>query len=154
MASFLIFSVGIISLLVNQPWLFPILGTTAYLQVEQPGNERSRFYNTTIGHYIGIVAGLVGITIFNLWNTPSIFSTYVLLPSVVGAVAIALPLTILINMLLRASHPPAAATALLVSLGAINTPISILALMMGILIIGIIGEIIRRIRIYGNNGSS
>ena len=150
MASFLILSVGIISLILNQPWLFPILGTTAYLQVEQPGYKRSSFYNTIIGHYVGIAAGLVGITLFNLWNNPSIFSTYILLPSVVGAAAIALALTIIINMLLRAFHPPAAATTLLVSLGTINTPISILSLMMGILIIAIVGETVRRIRIYGN----
>ena len=147
MAAFLIFDVGVISLIVNQPWLFPILGTTAYLQVEQPGNPRSRFYNTLVGHYMGIAAGLVSITIFGLWNVPSVFISYQLYPFVVGAAAIAVPLTIIINMLLRASHPPAAATTLLVCLGAINSPISVLALMIGILIIALIGDVIRRIRL-------
>ena len=145
--AFLIFAVGIISLIVDQPWLFPVLGTTAYLQVEQPGHERTRFYNVIIGHYIGIGAGLIGIVIFNLWNVPSIFMTYHLVPGEVGAAGIAVFLTIIINMFLRASHPPAASTTILISLGAITTLPQIVSLVIGISIIAIIGEAFRKIRI-------
>ncbi|MGZ7159748.1 MAG: HPP family protein [Methanobacterium sp.] len=151
MGGLLILVVGVIGLIAGQQWLFPSLGPTAYLQVENPGLKSAHFYNTIVGHYVGIVAGLIGIAIFGLWNTPSVLSSHHLLPAWVGAATIAIFLTIIINMLLHASHPPAAATTLLVSLGAFITPIQILSLIIGVLIIAIIGDALRRIRISGNN---
>ena len=151
MGGLLILAVGIIGLIAGQPWLFPSLGPTAYLQVETPGLKSAHFYNTIVGHYIGIIAGLVGIAIFSLWTTPSVLISHHLTSEWVGAAAIAIFLTIIINMLLRASHPPAAATALLVSLGAFTTPTQILTLIIGVLIIAILGDALRRIRISGNN---
>ncbi len=71
MGGLLILVVGVIGLIAGQPWLFPSLGPTAYLQVETPGLKSAHFYNTIVGHYVGIVAGLIGIAIFGLWNTPS-----------------------------------------------------------------------------------
>ncbi len=145
--AFLIFIAGSISLIAGQPWLFPSLGPTAYLQVEKPGLKSARLYNTIMGHYIGIIAGLIGIAIFGLWTVPSVIVSQYLLPAWVGAATIAVFLTIVINILLDSSHPPAAATTLLVSLGAFRTPSQILALIIGVLIIGVIGEVFRRVRI-------
>lgn len=153
MGGILILIAGIIGLIAGQPWLFPSLGPTAYLQVENPGLPSARFYNTIVGHYVGIAAGLIGIAIFSLWTTPSVLVSHQLLPAWVGAAAIAIFLTIIINMFLRSSHPPAAATTLLVSLGAFRTPSQISALIAGVLIIAVVGEILRRIR-TGKNQSS
>ena len=136
-------------MIAGQPWLFPSLGPTAYLQVETPELKSARFYNTIVGHYVGIGAGLVGIAIFGLWSTPSVLVSHHLLPAWVGAAAIAIFLTIIINMFLRSSHPPAAATTLLVSLGAFRTPSQISALIAGVLIVAIVGEIFRKIRTGG-----
>ena len=150
MGGILIFVIGVIGLIAGQPWLFPSLGPTAYLQVENPGLKSAHFYNVIVGHYVGIVSGLIGIAIFGLWKTPSVLTSHHLLPAWVGAAAIAIFLTIIINMFLRASHPPAAATTLLVALGAFITPTQILALIIGVLLIAIIGETFRRVRISGN----
>ncbi len=150
MGGILIFVIGVIGLIAGQPWLFPSLGPTAYLQVENPGLKSAHFYNTLVGHYVGIVAGLIGIAIFNLWSTPSVLISHHLVPAWVGAAAIAIFLTIIINMILRSSHPPAAATTLLVSLGAFTTPNQILYLIIGVLILAIIGDILRIIRVGGN----
>ncbi len=154
MGGFLILAVGIIGLIAGQPWLFPSLGPTAYLQVENPGLPSARIYNIIVGHYVGIAAGLIGIAIFGLWSIPSVLISHHLLPAWVGAAAIAIALTIIINMFLRASHPPAAATTLLVSLGAFTTPTQILSLIIGVLILAIIGEALRRIRLSGNENKS
>lgn len=147
---FLILAVGVIGLSTGQPWLFPSLGPTAYLQVENPGLPSARIYNTIVGHYVGIVAGLIGIAIFGMWTTPSVLMSHQLLPGWVGAATISVALTIIINMFLRSSHPPAAATTLLVSLGAFKTPPQILSIIIGVLILAILGEILRRIRTGGN----
>lgn len=144
--SFLIFIVGLIGLIVGQPWLFPSLGPTAYLQVKSPGSTSARLYNTIMGHYVGIISGLSGLAVFNLWNTPNILISQSLTPEWVGAAVIAIFLTIFLNIILHSSHPPAAATALVVSLGAFRTPDQIFYLIMGVLIIGIAGEGIRRLR--------
>ncbi len=154
MGGFLILFAGIIGLIAGQPWLFPSLGPTAYLQVETPELESAHFYNTIVGHYVGIVAGLIGITIFNLWATPSVLVSHELLPVWVGAAAIAIFLTIVINMFLRSSHPPAAATTLLVALGAFRTPSQISALIAGVLIIAVVGGVLRRIRVGGGKPDS
>lgn len=147
----LILVAGVLGVIAGQVWLFPSLGPTAYIQVETPGLKSSHFYNTIVGHYVGIIAGLIGIAIFGLWTTPSVLEIHQLMPAWVGAAVIAVFLTILVNMFLRASHPPAAATTLLVSLGAFRTPTQILALITGILIIAILGDAFRRIRLAGNN---
>ena len=154
MGGFLILIAGVIGLIAGQPWLFPSLGPTAYLQVENPGLPSARFYNTVVGHYVGIVAGLIGIAIFNLWTTPSVLVSHELLPAWVGAATIAIFLTIIINMFLRSSHPPAAATTLLVSLGAFRTPSQISALIAGVLIVAVAGEMLRRIRTGGEKSAS
>ncbi len=154
MGGFLILIAGVIGLVAGQPWLFPSLGPTAYLQVENPGLPSARFYNTIVGHYVGIAAGLIGIAIFNLWTTPSVLISHELLPGWVGAATIAIFLTIIINMFLRSSHPPAAATTLLVSLGAFRTPSQISALVAGVLIVAVVGDVLRRIRIGGKKPSS
>ena len=154
MGGFLILIAGVIGLAAGQPWLFPSLGPTAYLQVENPGLPSARFYNTLVGHYVGIVAGLIGVAIFSLWTAPSVLVSHELVPAWVGAATIAVFLTIIINMFLRSSHPPAAATTLLVSLGAFRTPSQISALIAGVLIIAVVGEILRRIRTGGKKSSS
>ncbi|MGB9977783.1 HPP family protein [Methanobacterium sp.] len=154
MGGFLILIAGIIGLIAGQPWLFPSLGPTAYLQVETPELKSAHLYNTLVGHYVGIAAGLMGIAIFSLWATPPVLVIHQLLPAWVGAAAVAIFLTIIINMFLRSSHPPAAATTLLVSLGTFRTPSQISVLIAGVLIIAIIGEILRRIRIGGSKPDS
>lgn len=151
---FLILFAGIIGLIAGQPWLFPSLGPTAYLQVETPELKSAHFYNTVVGHYVGIAAGLIGIAIFSLWTSPPVLVSHQLLPAWVGAAAIVIFLIIIINMFLRYSHPPAAATTLLVSLGAFRTTSQISALIAGILIIAVVGELLRRIRTGGEKPNS
>ena len=154
MGGFLILIAGVIGLIAGQPWLFPSLGPTAYLQVETPELKSAHFYNTIVGHYVGIAAGLIGIAIFSLWNTPSVLVSHQLLPAWVGAATVAIFLTVIINMFLRSSHPPAGATTLLVALGAFRTPSQISALVAGVLIIAVVGEILRRIRTGGERYDS
>jgi hypothetical protein len=147
MAAGLSLFVGLAGLLAGQPWLLPSLGPTAYLQVESPAHPRSRFYNTVVGHLVGLLAGFGAVALFNAWNEPVTLVDRTLTAPRLGASVLALALTILVAFLLRASHPPAGATTLLVTLGSLSTLADGLNLMLGVLLIAAAGEVIRRLRL-------
>ena len=65
------------------------------------------------------------------------------------AAAFALILTLLGCLAVKASHPPAGATALLVALGSLSSAAAALSLAVGAVLIGLIGEILRRLRLEG-----
>lgn len=109
--------VGIIGLLAHQPWIFPSLGPTAFLQVETPEQPTARFYNTVVGHFLGLGAGYLSVALVGAQTAPVVLSTQHLTPIRVWAAVLAVGLNVLGGLLLKASHPPAAATTLLVALG-------------------------------------
>jgi hypothetical protein len=55
-------------------------------------------------------------------------------------------LSILIGILLRASHPPAAATVLLITLGSMKDQQQVIAFLIGLAIVAVVGEVVRRLR--------
>lgn len=139
---------GGLGLAAHQPWLFPSLGPTVFLQAEQPNQPTARLYNTIVGHLLGLAAGLFSVAIFSAANDPALFSSGSLTPGRVGASALAVGLNMLLGLLLKASHPPAAATTLIVALGGFK-PVTrdIAAVVIGVLITGLIGEGLRRLRL-------
>jgi uncharacterized membrane protein YphA (DoxX/SURF4 family) len=64
------------------------------------------------------------------------------------AALVAVVLTMVATSLLRASHPPAAATALLISLGGMQATASEAGtICAGVLILGVVGEGVRQMRL-------
>jgi hypothetical protein len=144
----LILIVGLIGLLAGQPWLFPSLGPTAFLQVETPEQRTARFYNVVVGHLLGLGAGLLAVTLLGAGDAPAVLLTKELIPVRVWAAVLAVVLNMLGGLLLRASHPPAAATTLLVALGGFKPTVhDTLTVIIGVLIVAIIGEGLRRVRL-------
>jgi len=149
-AAFLMLIAGLIGLLAHQPWLFPSLGPTAFLQAEQPEQPTARFYNTIVGHLHGLLAGIIAVLILGANLAPPVLSTGELTPVCVWASVLAVGLNMWFGFLLKASHPPAAATTLLVSLGGFKpTWQDALTIMIGVLIVAIAGEMLRRYRLKG-----
>jgi CBS-domain-containing membrane protein len=146
-AGFLMILVGVIAWLAGKPWLIPSLGPTAYLQAEMPAHPSTRFYNTVTGHLIGLAMGFVSVMVFNAWQSPSPLLDHQLDMTRVWASALALTLTVLLAFLFKASHPPAGATTLLVSLGALRTREDALNLIAGVLIVALLGQILRKLRL-------
>jgi len=141
-------AVGVPAVLVGlQPWLTPSLGPTAFLQATMPAHPSSRLWNTVIGHVGGLIAGFAGVALFNAWNDPVVLVNHELTPARLGAAVVALALTMVIGALLRANHPPAAATTLIVALGSLSTPNAVLAFLIGLGIIAVVGEVVRRLRL-------
>jgi len=147
-AGLLILAVGGAGLLLHQPLLFPSLGPTAFLQTETPDQPSARFFNVVVGHLLGLLSGFLAVWMFGLTNAPSVLSTHDLTPARVWASALAVALTLLAGLFLSASHPPAAATTLLASLGGFpptwHTTVTVLS---GVLVVALLGEGLRRLRL-------
>jgi hypothetical protein len=146
-SAFLVILVGAIGCLAGKPWLIPSLGPTAYLQGETPAHPASRFYNTVVGHVIGLGMGFAAVAMFNAWQSPGVLTDHQLVWPRVAASAVALFLTMLVALLLKASHPPAGATTLLVTLGALRTVQDAISALVGVLTIALFGIILRRARL-------
>jgi hypothetical protein len=140
--------VGAVGLLVGRPWLLPSLGPSAALAAEMPAHPATRPWNTFMGHVGGLIAGFAGVFLAGAAGQPSVLTDHVLVPPRVLASVIAIALTILIGGLLKASHPPAAATTLLVSLGSIKTLEDSLNLVAGAALITVVGFLFREVRIH------
>lgn len=140
--------VGSLGLIAHQPWLFPSLGPSVFLQAEQPDAPFAKFYHTLVGHLIGLCSGLLAVFLFHANTAPSVMGTGEITSARVAAAVLAVALNMLVGILLHASHPPAAATTLLVSLGGFKPTIhDILTIVIGVIIIAIVGEGFRRWRL-------
>lgn len=141
--------VGALSRLVGRPWLLPSLGPSAYLQAESPPHPNARLYNTVVGHLAGLGAGLLAVSLLGAGSDPVVLERKQLTTGRMAASVIATVLTLLVTPLLKATHPPAAATALLAAQGSIKTRQDVLNAIAGAALLGTIGEGLRRLRLKG-----
>ena len=147
-ALILIALAGCLGLLFDKPWLFASLGPSAYLIAHSPSERSALPYNMIVGHMIGVCAGLGAVTLLGSAQTPSVFITHHLTAQQVLSSALALGLAIPMELLAKASHPPAAATVLLMTLGGFPASLhSVLDIMAGVLIIATAGEVFRDLRL-------
>lgn len=146
-AATLIAAVGGAALLAGQPWLLPSLGPSAYMQAELSSHPASRAWNTVVGHAVALGAGFLAVLLVGAASDPAMLSADHLSGARMAAAVIAIALTALSLMPLRASHPPAAATALLVALGSLSSLSDASHLMAGALVLACVGEAARRMRI-------
>jgi CBS-domain-containing membrane protein len=93
---------------------------------------------------VAIVAGYVSLLIFGLLDEPSVLLEGVSLQRAAAA-AVSVALTVAILVLLRSTHAPAGATALLISLGFLDTPSELLAIAAGVVLLTVVIWIINRI---------
>ncbi len=134
---------GLAAYLAKQPLLFPSLGPTALLFFERPMAPTSSPRNALIGHAVAIGAGALSLALFGLLDNPSILVEDVA-PARVGAGALSVALTGAVLLLLNASHPPTGATTLIVSLGFLQTPPEMAALMAGVVLLTVVGWLLNR----------
>lgn len=135
---------GLWAYLVKQPLVFPSLGATAFLIFETPLAEVGTPRNTIIGHTVGVAAGAASLALFGLLDAPSVYVAGVTLGRV-GAIALAVALTGGILRLLRAAHPPAGATTIIVASGLLAKPRQMLDVLIGVLLLTIAGWLLNRL---------
>lgn len=147
-AGLLLLAAGGIGLAFGEPWLFPSLGPSAYMQVATPRQRSANLYCTFVGHMAGMLSGVIAVLVTGSSAAPPVVADAVLTPTRLYAAVIALALTVLTGLLLRALHPPAAATTLLFALGSLGTTAhGITTLVVGVAIIAVLGETARLVRL-------
>lgn len=148
----LILAMAAIAWAAGMPLIFASLGPTAYELVELPHTRSARAYNIIVGHFVGLAAGFFALWVLHAWSEPNVLAAGVVTAPRLWAVAMAAAVTTLLNLLLKAGQPAALATTLLVTLGAMQTRKSAIAIVAGVLIMAAIGEPVRRIRLRAMAG--
>jgi len=144
-AATLIVVAGAIGHWLKQPWLFAGLGPTVLMLASNPGHETTRFRAVVVGHLAAIGCAYLALLLLNAHGAV-ITRLTVPLPRV-WASAVSLAMLAILMPQLKAYHPPAAATALLVTLGAYRmTGKTPLALIAGVVAVAVVGELLQRIR--------
>ncbi len=88
--------------------------------IQQRGQASARPYNALVGHAVGLCSAILLVVALGLSATPSVFEAHTVSGARVAAAVLALALASLLELLLRAQHPPGAATTLLVALGSFH----------------------------------
>lgn len=112
---------ALLAVITGSPFVFPSLGPTAYLLFIAPRQANSSPRNTIIGHAIGLICGYGAYVATGAASVPYGMHPGVYWPRILAA-ALSLSFTGAFMVLLRADHPPAGATTLIVSLGIIAKP--------------------------------
>lgn len=140
--------VGATALVARCPFLFPSLGPSAFQQAEYPHHRSAGIYHVVVGHLLGLISGFLAVALLGAMSTPPATSGAPPSPVRLGAIALAVGMTIVLQLVLRASHPPAVSTTLLIALGAF--PVSVhtaVTIVIGVVLVAVPGELLRRARL-------
>jgi CBS-domain-containing membrane protein len=144
-SAILILVAGAVTLATSQPWLFAALGPTAVVIAGSPGQPQSRFHSVVVGHLSALLCAWLVVVLVGASGSGMTSDIGV---ARVWASAMAVAVTVLVQPSLRAYHPPSAATALLITLGAYHlTWKNSLSMMGGVVIVALMGEWFQRIRL-------
>ncbi|GAB4050409.1 HPP family protein [Catellatospora paridis] len=135
---------GTAALVTQQPWLFPSLGPTVMLHVEQPRAPQSSPRSTLYGHGIALLVGYAALVVCGLADEPSALQAGVSAPRIAAAAG-SLGLTAALLVPLRATHPPAGATTLIVSLGLLHTPSELLVAFAAVVLVTVVDGLFCRV---------
>jgi CBS-domain-containing membrane protein len=140
-------AIAVMSLLAyatDQPFIFPSLGPTAFLFFYTPLAPAASPRNTIIGHGIGVLAGFGSLLLFGLQDAGPALAVGVSWQRVCAA-ALSLGLTGGLMVLLRAPHPPAGATTLIISLGLLTQVDELIVLMVAVVLLTVQAFAINRL---------
>lgn len=133
---------AVVALVTREPFVFPSLGPTAFLFFYTPLAAAASPRNAMLGHLVGALSGWVSLAAFGLLHAgPATGIT----AARVGAAALSLGLTSGLMVLIRAAHPPAGATTLIVSLGILHTPRHLVVLLAAVALLCVQAFVINRL---------
>lgn len=123
----------------ESPLVMPPLGASAFICFATPSAPAAKFRNIIGGHAIGLAAGYLSLLLFGL-ETPSAFLHGDFPPARTCAMGLSLGLTTAVMLWTRLAHPPAGATTLVVSMGALGTGVKIIEFSGGVALLAVLAE--------------
>ena len=135
---------GALAWALDEPLVFPSLGATAFLFFETPMAEVATPRNTLVGHYVGALVATLWLFAFGLQDNENVLIEGFDLARAF-AVALSVACTGGILRLLRAAHPPAGATTVIVSAGLLHTAEQLAALAAGVALLTLTAHITNRL---------
>ena len=148
-ASLLVIVIGLLalgSIWAQQAWLAPSIGAAAFAQIMSPKETSSQPYSIFLGQIIGAIAGFIGVFASRSIDVGALMGSHDLMMPRVVAVAIAVLITALGQLLTKAKTPSGGATALVVAIGAeVATYAGAFRLLVGIILVTALGEAARRL---------
>ena len=118
----------------HSPFIFPSLGPTAFHYFSRQTAPSASPRNAILGHLIGTIAGYFSLVVTGLTTAGPTIANDVTWPRVIAA-ALSLGLTAGLIIVFRASHAPAGATTLIISLGILTRPWQLVVLMIAIILL-------------------
>jgi hypothetical protein len=142
----LILATGLVALGLHAPLIFSSLGPTIYEQIEMPNRRSAAAYSILVGHFLALGVGFGSLYITHAWGAPKVVvAGYVTWPRIWASV-LAVTVTVLLTLLLKASQPASLATALLVTIGSYDTAWKALAIVVGVITVTVLGQPLRYLR--------
>ena len=135
---------GALAWLLEEPLVFPSLGATAFLFFETPMAEVASPRNTIIGHCVGAAIAYLWLVVFGLVDAPNALEAGFGADRA-AAVALSVGCTGGVLRLLRAAHPPAGATTVIVSAGLLTSSEELLALAAGVALLTLTAGMLNRL---------
>jgi CBS domain-containing membrane protein len=135
---------GAIAIVSGLPFIFPSLGPTAFLIFNRQRAPDAWPRNAILGHLIGASCGYLALVLFGLTEAGPAYANGVSVARDCAA-AFSLALTCGLMIWLRAPHPPAGATTLIVSLGVMSRPDELVVLMAAVGLLVALGYIFNRL---------
>lgn len=123
-----------LAVLTHSPFVFPSLGSTAFLFFSTPKAPSACPRNTLIGHAVGTAAGYLSLVGTGLTLAGPALSVRVTWPRVIAA-GLSLGLTAGVMVRLASASPPAGATTLITSLGLLTCPWQLILLMEAVVVL-------------------
>lgn len=127
------FVAGLAAWLMRRPLIFPSLGPTVFVVFESPMEPESSPRNTVVGHGVALAVGYALLVAFGLSHSGHLVGAFSVRRAVAAGLSVGITEALLV--LLRSPHPPAGATALIVSLGLLAKPVDLLALALGVVLV-------------------
>ena len=135
---------GLIALLTHHLILFASLGPTSVMIAQQPLLASTKPYNSIVGHMLGLGAGFFAVWVLGIAAQPSVFIAHMVSGPRACAALLAIAIATGLEILLKAQHPPGAATTLLAALGSFRLDwTNTWEVLVGVVAVTITGELLQ-----------
>ena len=137
--------IGLLAWWTGMPLLFPSLGPSLMLVLDEPSQPSVQTPNILTGHFVGLFVGVFALAVTGLQGAPPATETGVSGANVLAA-ALALALTTAILYVVDRPHAPAGATTLIVSLGLLDSPSELAAMGLSFLLLAVVCVVLKKVR--------